>query len=114
MSFISQIRKQKAVYWRRAGGYDNYGQPAYDSPVEIGCRWEDVSEEYFDSEGEKAVSDSHVYVDRDMEVGDVLLLGELESGIADSPFDNDDVATVKKFEKTPDLRATEFLREVYL
>ena len=66
MSIITKMRKQTAVYWALSS-YDEYGQPTWDSPVEIECRWEDKSEEFIVSDGTRQVSNAIVYVDRDME-----------------------------------------------
>jgi hypothetical protein len=115
------MRKQKGVYWppksEETGGQDfnDYGQPQYADPVEIDCRWEDVAEEFIGPTGLREVSRSMVYVDRDVKPGGVLLLGEL-AGVADlaSPKNNDGAWEIRQFDKTPNLRATEFLRAAYL
>lgn len=121
MSLITKMRKQKAVWWSididASGGVvtDDYGQPVYNSPIEIACRWEDIAEEFIKDKDEKSVSSSVVYVDRDMKAGDVLLLGELDSGVDENnPLDNDGAMRIQKFSKIPNLKATEYLRSAYL
>ena len=114
MSIITRMRRQKAVWWSKSN-VDDYGRPTWNTPVEIDCRWEDAAQEFVKEDGEVNFSRSIVYVDRDMEVGDVLLLGELDSGVDEAdPKNNNGAWEVSRFEKTPNLKATEFLRVCYL
>jgi hypothetical protein len=116
MSIITKMRKQTAIYWPPSlSKFDAYGQPLSDPPVEISCRWEDVQEEILDPQGTSVVSKAKVYVDRDVELGGVLMLGEL-SEITDpsNPKANEGAWEIIKFERMPTLKATEFLRTVYL
>lgn len=120
MSIISRMRKQTAVYWPldiESGGdkFDDYGQPVLSDPIEIKCRWEDVSEEFIGSDGTRQISNAKVYVDRDVDVGGVLMLGTLlDVSSADNPKGNIGAFEIRKFEKIPNLKATEFLRTAYL
>jgi len=122
MGIITRMRKQVAVYWppkssESAGDdFDNYGQPQVSlSPVQIMCRWEDVTEEFIDMTGTRQLSRAKVYVDRDVEVGGILMLGELaEITDATNIKKNDGAWEIRRFEKLPNLKATEFLRTVFL
>jgi hypothetical protein len=114
MSLITRMRKQTAVYWAPIG-YDNTGHPEWDDPIEIDCRWEDVTEEFIDPTGTRFFSTAKVYVDQDVELGGVLMLGELddlESG--SDPKANEGAWEIKRFEKLPNLRNTENLRTALL
>jgi len=120
-SLISRMRRQTGVYWAfqntESGGaaYDGDGQPLYTDPVEIECRWDDLSEQFIDYVGTEQVSRSLVYVDRDMKPGEVLFLGELtDLDSEDVPKDNEGAWEIRKFEKNPNLRNTETLRTAYL
>lgn len=108
--------KQYAVWWPLASvEYDDYGQPIPTSPVEIKVRWEDVSEEFLDDKGTLQISRAKVYVDRDIKVGGVLMLGELDSGVdEDNPKENENAWEIRRVEKLPNLKVSEFLRTVYL
>lgn len=116
MRIIKKMLKQKAVWWPLAAiEYGNYGQPNPSTPVEIDCRWEDVGEAFLDSRGTTQLSRSIVYVDRDVVVGGVLMLGELDSSVdEDNPKENENAWEIRRFEKLPTLRATQFLRKAYL
>lgn len=121
MSIISKMRKQTAVWWQAQTdgsgeiATDDYGQPQYNSPVQIICRWEDVAEEFMDANNEKAVSSSVVYVDRDMKAGDVLMLGTTDDIVDEiNILENPNSGKIQKFAKTPNLRATEYLKVAYL
>ena len=121
MGIIKRMRKQTAVYWELAsndsGGvaYDDYGNPIMGTPVEIKCRWEDVIEEIIDSKGTARISSSTVYVDRDMVAGEILMLGS-RTDISDpvNIKENDGAYEIMKVGKLPNIKATEFLRTVYL
>lgn len=121
MSLIKRMRKQTAVYWALAssdsGGiaYDDFGQPAFTDPVEIKCRWTDVSEEYIDAKGAKRLSHSKVYVDRDVDIDGVLMLGKIiDVTDEENPRENDGAEEIRRFDKVPNLKATEFLLTAFL
>jgi len=106
--------KQTAVYWPVLG-VDEFGQPTWDDPVEIDCRWETVREEFVNPDGDQEVSRAKLIVDRDMEAKAYLLLGDLDSVVdADDPQGNVGAWEVRLFRITPNFRGTRFLREVYL
>ena len=122
MGIITRMLKQTAVYWALEGSevggdnYGNYGQPQYTVPVEIECRWEVVTVEFLDASGTIILSNAVVYVDRDVDVGGVLMLGELtdiDSSLT-TPKQNDETWEIKRFEKLPNLKNSQFLRTVYL
>jgi len=116
MRIIAKMLKQTAVYWELSSlEFDNYGQPIPTTPIEIKVRWEDVGEQFLDEKGTMQLSRAKVFVDRDVEVGGVLMLGELDSGVDENnPKENDNAWEIRRFEKLPTLRATQFLRTVYL
>jgi len=114
MSIITRMRKQTAVYWAYTST-DEYGVKQVGSPVLIKCRWEDKSEEFLDSHGERQMSNAVVYVDRDTPIGGILMLGVL-ADITDSTNikENDGAWEIRKFDKLPTFKATEFLRTACL
>jgi len=114
MGIITRMLKQTAVYWAYAST-DQFGTKSYADPVEIDCRWEDTIEEFMDSEGERQMSNAVVYVDRDIPVGGVLMLGELTDITDESNIkENAGAWEIRKFGKLPNFKATEFLRTAYL
>ena len=122
MSLITRMRKQTAVYWALLGAdsagvvdYDDYGQPQYTDPVEITVRWESVTVEFLDSQGTRQLSNAVVYSGEDLDLGGVLMLGELtDITDEDIPKENDDAWEIRRFDKLPNLRNTEILRTAYL
>lgn len=112
MSLITRALRQTAVWWSVSFvAVDDYGQPVVSSPIEIKVRWDDVVEEFVTSDGTKEMSRAVVMVDRDVSVGDVLMLGTL-SDIKDAtrPKANTGAWEVRSFSKTPNLKHTENLR----
>ncbi len=114
MSLARKVMRQNAVYWSRSGTGDD-GQPTYAAPVELFVRWDYKIREVLTPQGERVLSSSKVIVDRDMQYGDVLMLGLLESGTDEShPLENEGAWEVKSIAKTPDFKGKKFLREVYV
>lgn len=114
MGILERMLKQKAIYWQKIGE-DDYGRPTFAKYRLINCRWEDAHEEFLNTEGTKEISQSVVNVDRDLKVGDILLLGQFNnvSDVTD-PRNDPNAFEVGLFEKTPNLKATKFLRTAYL
>lgn len=114
MSIITRMRKQKAVWWARSAEPDHYGKFSFATPIEIACRWDECGSEYRDTKGQLAISDSTVYVDRVLKVGDKLKLGEQESDTPDDPTELEGVSEVQKFERIRKLRKEEYLNTAYM
>ena len=71
MSIIKKMRRGGAWYWK-VSGYKSDGSEVYDAPILIPVRWEKKIVEYVDRNGEKKLSTSVVYVDRETIPGDML------------------------------------------
>lgn len=113
MSLIVKMRKQDAVYWPLTG-FDAYGKPTYGEAQEIKVRWEDTQEEFVDAQGTKQVSRAKVYVGEDMAPGSMLILGVLSSTLDEDDPRASGALEVKSFAKLPNMKATEFLRTVFV
>jgi len=104
MSIIRKMRRQKAIFWENQG-LDGFGKPQLKKPVEIDCRWEDLNELIKTASGEERMASSVIYVDRDMNEGDFLMLGELTSlGPVKNPSELKNAHEIIKYAKTPVLR----------
>lgn len=113
MSLIKRMRRQTAVYWKRTTP-DHYANFSYAEPVEITCRWEDVTLEVRGDEVEATNFSSRVYVDRVMNLGDVLMLGALESDTPEDPKGLESAKAIQRFEALPNLKNRETLYTAYL
>ena len=114
ISVANRAMKQEAVYWP-PDTLDEFGRPSWGTPEEISCRWEDVTEEFIDPNGDRQISKSKLIVDRDLLIKGLLKLGELDSTVdQDDPKDNEDVWEIRLFSKIPDFKGRKYLREVYL
>lgn len=102
------MRREKAIWWRRTG-QDEYGASVFDDPVEIKCRWVERADQMVGKQGEIEVSKAKVYVDREMNEGDILKYGPIQSDTATNPREEADAFEIKAFERTPDFTAREFL-----
>ena len=114
MKIATKVMKQTAVYWE-PNGVDEFGKPEWTDPVEISCRWEDKQQEFINANGETQISSSVLFVDRDLELKGVLLLGELDSLVdEDDPKLNDGAWEILQTGKLPDFKGKKYLRTVYL
>ena len=119
MSIDQMIEKkcvEICVYWANPVP-DGEGSYTYDSPIEIACRWEAMSQIVTDNKGEQITSRAVVYVTQDVDEDGMLFFGSLDD------LDSDDVVPktvekayyIKRFEKKPLLgSSTQFLRKAYL
>jgi hypothetical protein len=142
-SMISRNCKQTAVYWgtpinNGEGGF------TFADPVEIQVRWENKLQLITDNTGNEIVAKSVIYTTQDLEEEGMLCLGTIaeldliagaeitvddeeitvddedvtvddEGGsIVSNPKQIEGAFSIKRFDKTPDLKGTEFIRKAYL
>lgn len=116
MSIIKKMRKQTAVWWPRNATPDKFGKFSFADPIEIECRWEEAGKQYLNEQGQVEVSESVAFVDseRGVKKGDRMRQGHLESTDTSDPTGDTRAFEVRRYEKVPNLRATEFLSIAYL
>ena len=111
---VGKYLKQTAVYWS-CSGTDGFGKPTHGIPVDVSCRWNYLAKEFIAADGTKTVSSCVVTVNQDLDIGGVLLLGELDSNVdQDHPMENEGAYEIQQVKKTPNRKATKFAQEVYL
>lgn len=109
--FVSSILKQKAVYWAPKE-LDKNGNPVFDEPVEVKCRWTDMQRLYLKPNATQSVSRCIVLVDRDLLIGGMIWLGKLaDVEDQDEPSENKGAYIIEAFNKVPDVSAHKFVRE---
>jgi len=108
MSIISKMRKQNGVYWGPPVE-DGDGGFTFPTPVAIKCRWDGVEGIVHNPRTHDEVQGSTVYVDQEVELNGYLDLGELADVLILNPIDVPTAYKITGFQKTPNLRATEFL-----
>lgn len=108
---------QTAVYWGNPVN-TGYGKYTFDDPIEIKCRWEEKKQVLTSDDGEKFISRAIVFVLQDLDVDGVLYLGELDdldSAQAEDPSTIENMAIIKRFEKTPGFGENSvYLRKAFL
>lgn len=114
MSVITKMRKQTAVWWQRQETPNEFGQFAFEAPVEVRCRWDDTSQEFLDSQGEKQLSRAVAYVDRTMRPGDRLMRGTLDSDLTEDPLPVEGAFEIRRFDQNPNFKATETLLTAFM
>lgn len=121
MGTINWPCNQTAVYWppestESAGdAFNNYGQPQVSLPSEVSVRWTDKNEEFISLQGTSLISRAVVLVDQDVEVGGILMLGEMVDLNSSLDIkDNDNAWEIKRVDKIPDIDAEDFLVKAYL
>lgn len=110
---------QIAVYWARTGNTRG-GQPAYDTPVEVQCRWDEETVEFFAPDGRKLTSKAVVMIGEDLAVGGALnhcrLVDLTDMNFPFNP-DNPKAWEILGWIKTannPNAVITKYVREVFL
>ena len=74
MTFNSHLLTQKAIVYKRTG-YNDYGEPSFDSGTEITCRWRDVNQLFLDASGEEFTSKAVIHPSQDVKIGDWIAKG---------------------------------------
>lgn len=123
MSIITKVLKQKAVYWapiedgnfEYQAAFDDFGNKRQSEPIELDVRWEDIQEEVVNAAGSTVMVSNKVMVSADVKLGGYLMFGTLDDvDDRDNPLGNALTYEIMKFEKIPNIRASEFLRVAYL
>lgn len=109
---------QYCVYWARSGS-DAFGKPAYASPVEFKCRWEDGTFETIDNKGDTVISGARVYLATEVPTQGVMLRGRLVDTQASTfdganPLNNRGVHEIINVGNVPSLDARQSLTTVML
>ena len=110
---IKKFLKQKAVYWG-APVPNGFGGFSYADPIEIAVRWTDKQELFLNYNGEQVLSRAKLMLDQDVEVRGMIALitlAALDTG--QLPEDNGGLE-IRSFQKMPDVRAKQFVRQVWL
>lgn len=111
----NQLR-QAACYWGNPQS-DGYGGRTFDDPVEIDVRWVDRQEMFVDTQAREQVSRAVVCVAIDLDVGGYLYLGtlvDLSSAEEGDPLSVSAAYEIRAISKTPNIRADQFVRRVWL
>lgn len=115
--FVKDVCVQTAVYWGNPTP-DGYGKMTYDAPVEIACRWDNVSKLITAANGDQIVCSAIILVTQDVDNQGMLYLGtldDLDSAQEADPSTVEGAYEIKRFDKTPMIFETdEFVRKAYL
>lgn len=109
--------REKAVLWERLN--HDHEDPVWAKPIEIDCRWEYVQGasqlvvERLEHIAEVVRYQATAYVDREVRVGDYIMLGSLSTSTKPDPRDEESW-DVSYQEKAPNFRAMKDLRKLTL
>lgn len=96
---------QRAVLWTSAG-WDGFGQPKVNSPVEISVRWLDKKRNILDADGGTIALDVQVIAAQTIPVNSLLWLGTLVqfniANVGSNP--TLEICQVKVFNVSPDIK----------
>jgi len=101
---------QTATYWANPKP-DGVGGDTFDSPVELLVRWEDKQSLFLNEKGKQVLSKAIVYPQQDLDLNGYLFLGTSTEA---NPVDQAGATLIRSFGKVPNIKATKFLRKVYL
>ncbi len=126
--FLEEALNQTAVYWHFEG-LNNEGRPLLLDPIEINCRYEEVTENFINRiTNQPEMSRSKVLCDRNLKERGVLWIppdagvdlspgGALAQLTTEDPtraFENDGAYEIQRFDKIPNFDGDEFVRIAYL
>ena len=107
-------RTMSAVYWKFIST-NSYGGAILDTPIEIKCRWQDVSIEFIAPGGDTRISRSVVFPDRILVIGSYLWLGKLTEGLLiEEPLKDKTVFPIIQFQDIPDFKEKKHLLKAML
>lgn len=107
--YTGGMMNQQATYWSPAT-IDVFNQRSYGAPVLIACRWQDTVSRVVGPSGEDVTTNSIAYVDRPLEAGGILALGDFTGSATPVEYGRPIQATGN----SPSLDATEALYKVWL
>jgi hypothetical protein len=105
MGWITGNLKQTATVYSR-GAPDGMGGYSFSSST-VKCRWEDKQVLFLTNDGEESTSRAIIYVDTDISIGSMIILGEVTD--ATPPKGSYEVL---HFNKSPSVKGGQFERKV--
>jgi hypothetical protein len=115
---ITKFLKQYAVYWGNPQP-DGYGGYTFDEPRELKVRWTDKKEIIMAktknvSTWREQVSKSKIMLDEDVDLGGMLSLMRLTDLSSSMLPEDNNAYEIVNFQKTPGVRASNFVRQAWL
>ena len=113
---ISRKLKQTAVYWANPTATGAGGR-SFDAPVEVSVRWEQKQELFVNADGQETRSMAVVYSAQDMDLDGYLYLGtlnDISSAEEADPMILAGAFIIRGFESVPNVKATQYLRRIWL
>lgn len=103
------------VYWPPST-LDKFGRRAPGTPVQLKCRWDELTETVKDKNGVEFQPKASVMVSEEVDPnGGILMKGTITDIVdADEPLNNDDCWEIRAFENIPNFKCTEFLLVAHL
>jgi hypothetical protein len=115
-TFPNRNLTQTAVYWASPTS-DGYGGFTWDTPVEIDCRWVNSTKLIRAANGEQIICMAEVQISQDLDENGMLYLGELgDLTIAQKadPMTVSGAYHIRRFDKVPTIKGTDFFRKAFL
>jgi hypothetical protein len=109
MAFYTRHLRQDVTHWP-VTGTDGFGGFLYGPPTLLEGRWEDKAVQFRTATEEEATSDSIVYLDVDVDIGDYLAEGDFTTEADPSDIGH----RVRQRHRTTDLSNLTSLRKVFL
>ena len=103
-------RRSKATLWTVTGN-DISGDQQYAAPVSILVRWEERKVVFTNSSGQDEMSSAVVWLDRDVNEGDAIVLG---TSTAADPWTVSGAREIQGFIKVPHVLRDDYERRAFL
>lgn len=113
MGFWTKNFHHDVTHWVVTGS-NGFGGFTFGTPTLLRGRWEDKVEQFRNPRDEEEVSQSVVYLDTDVDIGDYLAQGDYATTPTADPTTLDGASRVRQRFRTTNLRDLVALRKVYL
>lgn len=109
-AFYRRQLRETLTYWAPAS-HDHWGKETWNDPVTISGRWEDRAERFATPLGEEAISNAKVFLASGVTVAGWIFSG---TSTASDPTTVSGAYPVRRAEKIPTLRESEYIYKAYL
>lgn len=116
MSIYNKVLRTDVIYWEKAfNADDETGQPTYNSPIPLRCRFDDWVEELNLPDGRTVFSKAAYMLSADVKPGGILMLGLKDDDTPSiPPTDNEGAHEILLYKKYGNIRQTKFLRQAWV
>lgn len=78
MRLITKCQKEVLTYWAPMEETNEYGEPQFEAPVQMSCRWDDKTQEIIQQDGTVVHGKVQLITQEKLKVGGIVIRKSLE------------------------------------